>query len=102
MDIITRRQIADDLRQLADDRPLSILSSELQEKIKPFAQQSYSIKRVLATVKDGTRHDVAIAWGRHLVFVRGYGMPPFDAEMIIDVEEVKPGEEPDFKAPKEG
>jgi hypothetical protein len=67
VDVITRRQIADDLRQLADDRPLSILSPELQEKIKPFAQQSYGIKRVLATLKDGTRHDVAIAWGRHLV-----------------------------------
>ena len=102
VDIITRRQIADDLRQLADDRPLSILSPELQEKIKPFAHQSYGIKRVLATLKDGSKHDVAIAWGRHLVFVRGYGMPPFGAEMIVDVEEVKPGEEPAFEEPEEG
>jgi hypothetical protein len=102
VDIITRRQIADDLRQLADDRPLSILSSELQEKITRFAQHSYGIKRVIATLKDGTQHDVAIAWGRHLVFVRGYGMPPFGADMIVDVEEVKPGEEPVFEEPKEG
>jgi hypothetical protein len=28
-------------------------------------------------------------------------MPPFGAEMIIDVEEVKPGEEPKFEDPKE-
>ncbi len=62
VDIITRRQIADDLRHLADDRPLSILSPELREKIKPFAHQSYGIKRVLATLKDnGSKHDVAIA-----------------------------------------
>ena len=102
VDIVTRRQIADDLRQLADDRPLSILSPELQEKIKPFAQQTYGIKRVVATLKDGSKHDVAIAWGRHLVFVRGYGMPPFGAEMIVDVEEVKPGEETAFEEPREG
>jgi hypothetical protein len=102
VDIITRRQIADDLRQLADDRPLSILSPELQEKIKPFAHQSYGIRRVLATLKDGSKHDVAIAWDRHLVFVRRYGMPPFGAEMIIDVEQVNPGDEPAFDEPKEG
>ena len=37
-----------------------------------------------------------------LVRARGYGMPPFGAEMIVDVEEVKPGEEPAFDDPKEG
>lgn len=97
VDLITRRQIADDVRQLADDRPLFVLRPDLQARVKKFAPSSYGIKRVILTLKDGSTFEASIAWGQHIVFVRGYGLPPFDAALVVDVTEVKPGEEPEHE-----
>ncbi len=102
LDLISRSQIARDIRQLADDRPLFVLSQELQAKVRGFPQHSYGIKRVVLTLTDGSKFQAAIAWDTHIVFVRGYGMPPFPAEIVVDLEPMKPGEEFEAEEQPEG
>jgi hypothetical protein len=90
--MITRRQIANDIRRLADDRrPLFVLNPELQRSVQKFA--SYGIKRVVLMLKDGSSFEASIAWDRHIVFVEGYGLPPFEPELVVGVPEIKPDEE---------
>lgn len=94
VDLITRRQIADDLRHLADDRPVFVLSPALQERVKRFEPYSYGIKRVILQLADGATFEASIAWNRYIVFVRGYDLPPFDPTHVVDLAEVR-REEPD-------
>ena len=60
-----------------------------------FEPYSYRIKRVVLHLEDGSAFEVSIAWNRHIVFVRGYGFPPFDPALVVDATEVKAGQEPE-------
>ena len=90
VDLISRSKIAQDLRELLDDRPLVVLSAELQAKVKKLPQHSYGIKRVVLRLNDGSTFQAAIAWDMHVVFVRGYGVAPFPPDIIVDVEPIGP------------
>ena len=92
--MISRRGIAKDLRRMAEGRPLFILNEELQRAVQRIPNSSYGIKRVRMTVDDGRTYEGAIAWGRHIVWVQGHPMPPFETTRVVAVQESE-GEEND-------
>jgi hypothetical protein len=69
-----------------------VLTQELQAKVRT-PQHSDGIKRVILTLDDGSKFQAAIASDTHIVFVRGYGVPPFPPEVVVDLESMKPDEE---------
>jgi hypothetical protein len=92
VEMVSRRQIADDVRRLADDRPLLVLGLDLQARVKTFSPSSYGIKRVILALRDGSRCEAHIAQNRHIVRVSGYEVPPFDGSFVVDVAEAPPDE----------
>lgn len=77
-----------------------MLSAALQERVKQFEPYSYGIKRVILRLGDGNAFEASIAWNRHIVFIRGYGLPPFDPAIVVDAIDAKPGDEPQDDEPK--
>jgi hypothetical protein len=87
VDTITRRQIAADIRDLQNDRPLFILAPDLQKRVEKFKRLSYGTKGAVLVLNDGSQFESVIAWNKHVVFVRGYGVPPFGPADVADVVE---------------
>lgn len=86
--MVSRRGIERDLRRMADGSPLFVISEELQKAVAKLPKSSYGIRRVRMTLDDGTAHEGAIAWTRHIVWVKGYPMPPFEATRVVAIEEL--------------
>lgn len=84
VDVVTRRQIADDLRKLSDLTPLSFVPLNIQTIVKTFSAFGYGLKRV-KLVTAGDEHEAVIAWDKHIVFVRGYGRSPFPGDEVAEV-----------------
>jgi hypothetical protein len=74
-------------RKDTNDRPLFVLPPELQKRVEKFKGLSYGTKGAVLVLKDGSRFDSVIAWNKHVVFVRGYGVPPFGQGDVADVVE---------------
>ena len=74
---------------MADGRPLFVISEKLQKAVAKLPKSSYGIRRVRMTLDDGTAHEGAIAWTRHIVWVKGHPMPPFEATRVVAVEELE-------------
>jgi len=87
--MVSRRGIERDLRRMADGRPLFVISEKLQKAVAKLPKSSYGIRRVRMTLDDGTAHEGAIAWTRHIVWVKGHPMPPFEATRVVAVEELE-------------
>jgi len=83
VDVVTRRQIADDLRTLADQTHLCVLPLAIQATVKTFSPFGYGLKRVKLTTVAGDDHEAVIAWDKHVVFVRGYGRSPFPGDAVV-------------------
>ncbi len=86
VDIISRRSLADECRELVKDRSHVILPINIQEKVKDFPKHSYALKKVSVVLKDGTEYkNVLVAWLREIVHVLGQDKVPFDADDVVDV-----------------
>ena len=86
VDIISRRSIADECRELTRDRSHLILPIAIQEKLKAFPKYSYALKKVTVILKNGTEYkNVLVAWLRELIHVNGHEKVPFDADEVVDV-----------------
>jgi hypothetical protein len=83
---ISRRSIVRDLRRMGDGRPLFVISEALQKAVAKLPHSSYGIHRVRMVLEDGTVYEGAIAWKRHVVWVKGLPMPPFDVARIATIE----------------
>lgn len=89
MTMISRRGIAADVREMGIEYPLFILSAPLQAAVQKFPNSSYGIRRVRMVLDDGSEFEGAIAWTRHIVWVKGHPVPPFDAARVVDVQQLK-------------
>jgi hypothetical protein len=85
VDIISRREIADDCRRLALARDTLILPEDIQDKIKKLPDHSYGVKRIAVTLKDGTIYrGVFVGWSKEVLFVEGIEGVPFDVACVAD------------------
>jgi hypothetical protein len=83
--IISRRDLADGTRALIrpNDR---ILPVEIQQQVSQFKNDGPGVKRITATLDDGTEFDgVVVAWNREIMSVQGHNSPPFDAARVVAV-----------------
>ena len=88
VDVISRRTIADDCRELIKDRSFAILQKHIQEEVKIIPEFGYGIKRVNLTLNDGTEYKNAfIAWNKEITFVPGFDSLPFNADQVIKVSQ---------------
>lgn len=87
--MVSRRGIERDLRRMADGSPLFVISEELQKAVARLPKSSYGIRQVRMTLEDGAVHEGAIAWMRHIVWVKGYPVPPFDAKRVVAIQELE-------------
>jgi len=91
VDLVSRRSIANQCRELAGDRSYAILPQHLQEKVKKFPKHGYADKLVTVILKDGREyHNVMIVWSKEVIGVMGYGDLPFDVSDVIDVRMGQP------------
>lgn len=79
--MVSRRGIETDLRRMADKGPLFVISEELQKAVAKLLNSSYGIRRARVILDDGIAHEGAIAWTRHIVWVKGRPLPPFEARL---------------------
>ena len=87
VDLVSRRTIADECRQLAVDRPIAILPKSIQTKLEQIPQHSYGIKLVDLVLKNGSEFKgVFIAWNKEITIVRGFDSIPFDVTEVVDVK----------------
>jgi len=86
VDLVSRRSIANQCRELAEDRSYAILPKNLQKKVERFPKHGYADKLVTVILKDGIEYqNVIILWNKEVVGVLGYEDIPFDMTDIIDV-----------------
>jgi hypothetical protein len=86
VDLVSRRTIADQCRELAEDRSFAILPKVLQKKIERFPKHGYADKLVTVILKDGREYqNVMIIWNKEVVGVLDYEEIPFDVTDVKDV-----------------
>lgn len=86
VDIVSRREIADLCRQMAEDRSQFFLPLKMREKIRPIGYWAYGAKKVTLKLFDGTEyHGAIVLWDKEVAAVLGYEDVPFDARNVIDV-----------------
>ncbi len=91
IDIISRRAIADDCRELAKKRLRHILPKNIQTKISVLPNHGYGSKLVTVILENGKAYpNTLIAWNKVIIHVSGYGKVPFDARRIVDIRYVAP------------
>jgi hypothetical protein len=91
IDLVSRRSIANQCRELARDMSHAILPKHLQKKVEKFPKHGYADKIVKVILKDGTEYNnVMIVWCKEVVGVLGYGDIPFDANDVLDVHIIQP------------
>jgi len=84
--MISRRAIADAVRELGEDRSQRILPKQIQRKLKKLPEHSYGVKRVAVVLEDKTEYNgVFVAWDKEVIRVHGFGATPFDVNKVIDV-----------------
>ena len=94
IDIVSRRELADECGRVTKDRSRYILPRPLQERVKTFPKRSYALRQVAVRLNDGTEYRrVLVYWNKVVVGVLGRPDIPFDARHIVDVK-------PDEDAPK--
>jgi hypothetical protein len=88
VDLVSRRELADDCRRLVLDRDPLILPEAVQEmiRIRKLPDQSYGMKRVAVTLDDGATHGgVYVSWGKEVLHVEGHEHIPFDVNRVCEV-----------------
>jgi hypothetical protein len=63
VDLVSRQRISDECLTLSEDRSRYILPSEVQEMVRVLPKQSYGMKRVIVTLRDGTEHPYVFRCG---------------------------------------
>ena len=87
LDMVSRRKIADECRDLGADRSRYILPKAIQEKIRTFPRLSYALKRVSVRLKDGAEvRGVLVYWNKIVVGVQAQPKIGFDARAVVTVE----------------
>jgi hypothetical protein len=103
IDIVSRRELADECRQLTKDRSRYILPRPLQERVKTFPKRSYALRQVVVRLKDGTEYrKVLVYWCKVVIAVLGYPKIPFDARRAIQIEPDVERPEPKKRARAKG
>jgi hypothetical protein len=93
IDIVSRRELADECRKLTKDRSRYILPKPIQDRVKTFPKRSYALRQVAVRLNDGSEHrKVLVYWNKVVVSILGRPDIPFDARHVVDVE-------PDLDAP---
>ena len=88
VDVISRREIADDCRRLALNRDVFILPEHVQEQIEKIPDHSYGVKRIAVVLEDGTvKSGVYVSWAKEVLSVEGYEAVPFDVACVVEVRE---------------
>jgi hypothetical protein len=97
--MVSRRGIEKALRRMADGSPLFVISEALQKQVATLPKSSCGMRRVHMTLDDGTTHEGAIAWTRHIVWVKDHPMPPFDARRVVAIQPLDSEESASASAP---
>lgn len=85
VDLVSRREIADALKGMLT-APLFVINERLEELIAKWPTDSYGIRMARMTLDDGQEFEGAIAWSRHIVWVKGHDRPPFEASRVEAVQ----------------
>jgi hypothetical protein len=87
VDLVSRRTIANQCREISQDFSKFILPRPLQPLLAGFSRHSYGTKRVAVSLRDKRTFDgVIVAWDKQIVFVEGQSGMPFHAKDIVDVK----------------
>jgi hypothetical protein len=89
VDVLTRRDIAEQCVKLAKHTKRPILSIEMQKKIEQFPRatwHSYGVHKLVVRLRDGTEHPgVFVAWYKEIVGIQGRHGIPFKVEDIVSI-----------------
>jgi len=87
VDIVSRRELADECDHLLIDRSRYILPKPLQAKVKTFPKLSYSMRQIAVKLRNGKEYRrVLVFWNKLIVRVLGRKTVPFDARDVVSVE----------------
>jgi hypothetical protein len=87
VDMISRRELADECERLRKNRSRFILPRAIQERVKMFPKRSYALRQVAVRLNDGTEYRrVLVYWSKVVVSVLGRNDIPFDARNVIAAE----------------
>jgi len=87
VDLVSRRELADECDSLLVDRSRYILPRSLQAQVMTFPKTSYSIRQIKVKLKNGKEYrKVWIFWNKLVVRVLGRKTIPFNAQEVISVE----------------
>lgn len=91
-ELVSRRDLADDLRGLADPNP-RILPFAVQAQVAAFERQGYGFNRVITVLRDGSEvSGVRVLWATEVVGVDGHLGIPFAVDDVINA---RPDPRPD-------
>ncbi len=86
IDIVSRRDLADECGRGTKDRSRYILPRPIQDRVKTFPKRSYALRQVAVRLKDGSEYRrVLVYWSKVVVSVLGRPDIPFDARQVVDV-----------------
>ena len=86
IDIVSRRDLADECGRATKDRSRYILPRPIQDRVKTFPKRSYAVRQVTVRLKDGTEYRrVLVYWSKIVVSILGRPDIPFDARRVVDV-----------------
>ena len=89
VDMVSRREIAEQCLSLAKNPKRPILPANIQKKIARFSRKtwhSYGVHEVIVTLRSGDEHaGVFVAWSKEIVGVKGSQTIAFNLEDVVDV-----------------
>jgi hypothetical protein len=86
VDLVSRREIADMCRHVAEDLSRLILPQKVQKMVAALKEEAYGLTRVTVILNDGTEYrNIFVAWNKVLLFVGGQESEPFDARQVVDI-----------------
>lgn len=88
VDILSRREIANEARCLGEDRTSAILPRHIQEQISRFPKFSYHLRLAKVTLKSGRQlGKVLVFWNKIVVGALGPRRTPFLARDVVALEQ---------------
>jgi hypothetical protein len=88
VDMVSRRDIADQCRQISTKRNIAILPKQYRKVVGRFQRVSYGTWCIKVRLDDGSIYgSVIVAWAQEVVRVLGYKRIPFKMSKIVGVED---------------
>lgn len=84
VDVLSRREVADTLRELAIDFPCYILPEPVQRELAQLpAANYYNFRRVRLVLDDGGEQEALVAFNRQILGGPGFPELPYDVQRVV-------------------